>query len=532
MGRDSDREWLDKWLAESKRREAERYQDLCVIWRRESTKEELLRVGGRWDALEQRYVGPAEFARIIDLKESQIQAARLAAHWIRQKQAGEKCDFFGLFLIGDRGGGKTAFAVILIQTLLVAFPKMGDTPALAWQVSNAHSERDELDGYIKQFFPGQWYDYREWPQHVYRWVTGGKSFNVSADSPDSLKRGRVDFELFNEPQKFQGRALAMGLPRLADRGGLTVFAANPPDQFRGKWIVDLWKRFKERKTEGRPFGIHFVEMNSADNDSKDMHVAQQIREVVEIIDPRLARADLDGKMLEVGRPCYWEWSRSRNIRKTPDLGDITREFTRYKTGRAYDFLIGADFQATPHMAAAVLKMYGTIEEPILFVVNDFVIDQASEDDLIDAIEDDEMGLTPENALVIGDCSGLWQDGKHSRNGRDSFAVFKARRWHIVTPTKAKDPKRHPKNPPVDQRLRLTNKLLQSEQLFVMPHCDKLQFALNECQLVQVGLRVKPDRLYSHITDALGYAVWWCFPKPSFPRSAGDSAGTSVDLLRN
>lgn len=525
-------------LAEEESQEDKRYIDLCVVWRRALTGDVLLKVGGRWDRIARRYVGPAEHCRVIDLKESQVEPARWAAYWITEKLAGRPRDFFSLFLLGDRGGGKTTFSVILIATLLIAFPAFDGTASIAWQISSSHAERDELDREIAIHFPSTWFKYTEWPKHVYRFVHGPTLTNVSADDPDALKRGRVDFALFNEPQKMGKKAPAFGIARLKDKGGFTVFAANPPDDQKGRWVYDLWEKHEEAKAASQPFPIRFLRLKSQDNDSLDTTTADQVAEIIRILDPRLAQADLDGHMLRPGQPAYWQYARSKNLKPKPDLGDITRQFLQQRIGRPYDYLAGLDFQGTPHQACVLYKVFGSLDEPILWAVDEIIVDQASEEDLIAEIA--EAGYTPEKVLFVGDASGQWQDGKHSKQ-RDSFQVFKAHRWHIIPPTKPKSKDRVARNPPVEQRVKLTNKLLAQPafpgdpqspmRLMVDPDtCPKLAEAFKECEL-RMGRygRVVPLGFYAHLTDAAAYPVWWACSKTHRPPTG--SIGETVEIPR-
>src|SRR5262249_24358891 len=158
--------------------------------------------------------------KIIDLEESQIEAAQTAAWWIQQRLNNEPRDFCALFLIGPRGSGKSTFGEVLTGTIAVAFPTFDTSPSITWQISSSHAERDQLDREFQQHMPTDWYRYTELPKHVYRWLHGPTTTNVSANDPDALKRGRVDFAFFNEVQKLSKRAIAYGIARLADKGGL------------------------------------------------------------------------------------------------------------------------------------------------------------------------------------------------------------------------------------------------------------------------------------------------------------------------
>lgn len=525
---DSRRQRFRALLAKREDDEKRRYRDLCIVWRRQSTGEVLLKVGGVWDAKERRYVAEADEGKIVDLEESQVEAAQLAAYWIQQRLANEPREYCALFLIGDRGSGKTTFAEILGGTFVVAFPSFDGSPSISWQVSSSHAERDELDRELQAHMPAGWYRYTEFPKHAYRWVHGPTTTNVSADDPDALKRGRVDYAFFNEAQKISKRAIAYGIARLKDKGGLTVFAGNWPDTLKGKWILELHKKAEEKKEAGLPFPLRFVVMKSAANRHSDLETADQVRELITIIEPRIAAADLDGRLLRVDQPAYWEFSRARNVRPLPQLGDITREFTRRRTGREYDAICAIDFQATPHMAASCWKVYGTVDEPILWAFNEFIVEQATEEDLIDELA--EHGFSPERTLVLGDASGQWQDGRHNHE-RDSFQVFKAHRYHIIAPTKPKGKGRRSANPAVEQRIKLHNLALSSAQMMLDPSCTKLAEAHAECPLREGRYgKVYPCGFYAHLTDTAGYTAWWAFPRPSLA-PVGESLAESIHFVR-
>lgn len=524
---DAERREFHDLLTDREDAEENRFVDLCVVWERAKTGETIWFAGGQWDRIEERYTGKEPSSgKVIKLREAQIEAARLCAFWFQEKKEGRDRDFFGEFLISDRGAGKTHLGAVFIPTSLIEFPRFDGSPAIAWMISSSHADREELDREIKDHFPAWWFRYVEWPKHEYRFVNGCKATHISAAKIDSLKKGRVDFILVNEAQKMTKRAPAFALGRIKDKGGLAVFAANPPTDFRAKWILDWEEKDRERRQTAKRYPIRFVKLDSSMNDTLDTQVADQVAEVVRDLDPRLAAADIDGQLLQVGQPAYAKFSKLANVAVPPDLGDITREFTKRRYGREFDYVGGADFQANPHMVGTAWRLFGTVAEPILWCVAEWVCENSVEDDLIDVVEEDNY--TPESLLWIGDASGQWQDGKHQRNGRDSFRVFKARRWHIIPPTRAKDPKRYPANPRITDRVRLHNKLLEVGQIMFAPWCKKSIEAHKECQLKEAKFGAVPSGFYAHTTDTTGYVAWWCFPRPQMARDPKDPIGISVN----
>lgn len=504
-------------LENEEEKELTRYIDLCVVWKRKLTGEVIYKGGGRWDRVTNNWSpDPPKEGKIIYLTETQYEPAVKAAYWMQEFKAGRARDFFSMFLYGNRAAGKTFLASVLLFTLVIEFPKMMGSPTIAWQVSSSHSTRDELDRNIQDLFPfkGDWYTYREHPKHEYRFVNGAVLVNVSADDAESLKRGRVDFVLFNEAQKVGGRVAVHGIGRVKDKGGFALFTSNPPTNRKSEWIYNLWDAYCDARTKGITFPIQFVNMDAKFNENIDALVSTQIDDMIRIIDPINASADIEGLIKPVGARAYWSWDKVKHIKECPKTGDITENLTRRKEGQAFKYVAGADFQFFPHNAGTIYKVFGTIDKPILWAVDEILVDESDEDDLLDAIED--LGYTYKDILWIGDASGDWQSGTHKKESRDSYSVFRSRKWNIIPPQKKKTKiGKSAKNPPIEQRVRLINKLLDDGQLFVDPNCKKLALALKECKLAPTrsGYGSKPEGIYAHITDTVGYAAWFTVPTP-------------------
>jgi len=527
------------------RREETRYVDRSILWERPNGSP-LYLAGGRWDRLTKQYVGPAEHLVKLRLQASQEESAELLAYWLQERKAGRPRDYFGVVLYGDRGGGKTKLGVWFVLTALIDLPYLDGTPSIGWQVSVGDRDRAECDRYIREVLPEQWYRYVEWPHKRFDFDFGaegsldGKSTKTSltnysvdgggAAGAEALRKGRVDFLFVNEAGRMGKKVPFVGMARLKDAGGLGLFAANPAEG-KGRWIYDLHEKAQAREEKtGQPYPVRFVRLMSGGNESLHRDTAGQIEEVLGDIDPAAARFDLGGELIRGGQLAYWNWS-ARNKAPQPDIGpDITPALIRARGQRSAQYLVGCDFQGTPHMAASVWKVYGSLKDPILWCVGDVIVDQGGEEDLIDALED--AGYTPENCLAIGDASGQWQDGKHSKNSRDSFKVFKDRRWVIVPPRKPRDAAHRPKNPPVPDRLRLVNHLLGDSKkvptpeprLLVDPRAERMATALKECETRQGRYSVIPAGYYAHLSDTAGYVAWWVFPQTSGSRRADVPVG--------
>lgn len=489
-----------------------------MILRRAKTGEDLLAAGGVWDSWKQQFIDePPRFAKIIEIEESQVPVVEYFAAAMARLRNGQDIGDALLAAVGDRRAGKTFISVLLVICFLIDLPKLGGSPSLAWIVNKTYQDRDEIEKQIEECVPGDWYIAKRAPEYRYFFVNGGVLRNLSAKDPDSLRRGRADVILYNEAQKMALDALANGIYGTADRGGLSILAANPPKKKIGEWVYHL----KEAYEEERIGGVQFFMMHARDNRTVSKPQRDRVGAIMKLLDPKRAAVDEEGLFLPVGDRAYEKFNGKRNLRPAPIHGaddpaaappDITGEIVRRKLFGKWEYFGGADFQGQPWNAAVVLQALGDPKRPEYQVIAEF-LKEGWEDDLIDEIVFDGR-FQPENLLWIGDASGTWQDAHHSR-GRVSFDVFKARRWRMVPPQlKKSDRGEHPRNPDVLDRLNLVNRLLAGDavgpRLFVDPaRCPRLAEALRECEF----RADKPRGKHAHITDALGYALWWIEPKP-------------------
>jgi len=329
--------------------------------------------------------------------------------------------------------------------------------------------------------------------------------HISGDDPELLKQGRADLVLLNEAQLMDSRALTNALPGTIDRGGLTIMAANPATRAIGVWVNDLKEAIDVKKVSG----VKFFDFDPNLNTSIDQKAREDVGAIVRVVDPKVAAADDEGLWLPVGDVAYAAFRTADHVKPAPHIGDCTRDVLLKKLGRAYDYLNGFDPQYEPHNAGVSLKIYKDqlTGQTIYWAIGE-ILRQGTEDDFLDTVDD--AGIwTPENTVWIYDASSTWQNYNHTK-GRVSADILKSRRWHAHPPQKAKDEKRNPSNPDVEDRLNLVNRLLASKRLFVDgERCPRLAIALKKCEL----RNHKPRGKYAHITDALGYALWFIEPKP-------------------
>ena len=419
---------------------------------------------------------------------------------------------------GERRGGKTFDLLLCSIALLIDIPTIDDSSSVGWVVSASYQERDEIDKTIREYIPPSWYSHRQAPEHRYTFANGASLKNVSADHADTLKRGRVDVILYNEAQKMPVSALSAGIYGTVDKGGLALLAANPPRNSRGEWLYAL----KEQIDEGKLSSARYFGFRSKDNANIDQDARGRVGEILRAIDPKAASADDEGLWIPIGDRAYDRFDKVKNLGPVPELADVTGETLHKITARQYLTVAGVDFQGTPHHAGVMVRAFNNPAGagPIYWVVDEQITEGVEEEFLADI---DAKGLyDPSNLLWIGDASGQWQDGKHTAGrGRMSFDIFRKFRWHIKPPVlKKSDKGEFSKNPDIYDRLNLVNKLLSERRLVIDPaRCPVLAESIKDCPFKSINGKRRPYGRHSHITDALGYVLFWLEPKPQAPRVA-------------
>ena len=473
--------------------------------------------GGRWDLLNEDWSKQEpETAQIVDLHEGQVEFTRWFAGWLRDFREGFKRDVRLALAGGERRGGKTFDLLCCTMAALVDVPRQGDMPSLGWLVSTATSERDELDRTVAQILPKSWYRYVEYPKHKYTFAHGAEAVNVSADDPDTLKRGTVDLLFINEAQKMPTAVLTNGIGGTADHGGLAILAANPPRKSKGEWVYDLKDGIESKQLRNAVyFGFDAKLTQFIDPDAKRDHGG-----IMRFLDPAAAEADDEGIWRKPGDLCYEGFKRARNVAPAPDLGDITLEFTKRRCHKAYRYIGAYDPNARPHHAGTFWKVYGTIADPILWCVDELLVENADgEDHFLDEV--DRKGYGPEDVVWVMDASCFFQDDKHRRNGVVSHDYFRRAHYQCFPPQPAakKSTTGRARNPDVEDTVSLVNKLLAAPRMMVDPAASYLAESLLKCPGYQKkrGRAPKPATKYTHITDTARYLAWWALPRPERKR---------------
>ena len=491
--------------------QAARHVDLCLLLRHEITKETLLWAGGRWDRIDRTWSkAEPETAQIIELHQGQVAFVSWFATWLRDFREGYPRDVSLALAGGERRGGKT---FCLLQCFLATLIDVPGT--IGWLVSVAHSERDEIDRDIaKTLLPG-FATYREWPKHVFLFANGSSATNVSADDPETLKRGRVDIGFVNEAQKMPHQVLTNLIGGTADREGLAILAANPPQRSKGEWVYDV----REDIVTGAYGGdARFFAFDAKLNPHISQVGKSRVGRILKRIDPAAAAADEDGVWKRPGDLAYEAFTLASNRVAVPDDGDITREFTQHRLGQAFPYIGGYDPNDRPHHAGTFWKVFGTLSDPILWAVDELIVNHADgEEHFLEELA--AKGYGTEDIVWVMDNACFFQDARRRRGfvSADYFQKWGYRCEYNQPPAPTSKTGR-PRNPDIELRVALLNKLLHRPagrlpHMLVDPHCVALVEGLKNCKSKKVRHGYGPVGKHAHVTDTAGYVAWWTWPRP-------------------
>jgi hypothetical protein len=528
-----------------------RYIDLCVKiaiadverddrgeqrWK-EGTDRVLLKVGGLWDRKKKRWSRrPARKVLTLRFHEGQEPAVRFFVDWMKRFASGDWSGIervWSALLIGGRRSGKThvccAF-LIVFAVLSMAKPR----EPIIWAISPTLETGDELDQNLGSLMPRHWYvRHQAKTGRPTTYTIAGRSRILlrSAVKPQRLKAGRVDLTLINEAQEQSQLAYTKLRAAVADCGGLVLMAANPPDTAAGRWVEKHYYSTKAKEIDSTVF-----EMDPRKNPWINYAaLASMAKET----DEKTFQRDVLGLFPPIGDAVFHAWDERENWRDpTPDLVDVTAEVSRRELSHTAGDLIGQDFQKMPAMVGIVHRVFRDANGvEFLWVVDEAVVDEADENDLIDALESmprwrlgdpspdkrdpnrptyrgwkepaDQRDKPSHSACVI-DASGFFQDGEHKVN-RTSSEWLRARDWKFLFPPQ-KDSDR---NPPIVERMRTGNMLLKSAEgvrrLFVARHCVRTAEAMRNYE----NKNGTPNRRsqYAHIVDAVTYVAYRLYGRP-------------------
>lgn len=481
----------------------ERYIDMRVDIVRKSTEEILLSAGGRWDRREKAYAAePAPTRRALRIHDGQLVAARWFASWFAARRLGdflrtdEGKPIFSVCLVGGRRAGKSDLAMRIAVAYAAEVPR-----AIVWIIAPVERAAEELDRVLEELLPRSWY------LHVgmVYWLENGSEIHMkSSHDPEKLKEGRADLVVINEAQLHHRRTYTMVRPGIADRGGLVVIVANPPEHARGEWVEE----HVEKARAGR-MGSRVLVLDPLLN--TELAAREALTSLADEFDERTLRRELGG---EFGLPregaVFYAFSYPFNVENAPEHHGITVPFLTQKLGYGSPTCHGMDFQKKPFQIATQLRFFedpaDPTGDPLVWIVDEHTIAEGDEDELVTLLE--ASGYSGAD-VVIPDRSGDWQNAERTK-GRSSFDMLKKRGWiHLFNPDGNTD-----KNPDRMERMAVGNSLLRSasgkRKLRIDPRCAHTIRSVRQWETRNGVPNARSE--FAHAADSWTYPCHRLFPR--------------------
>ncbi len=412
-----------------------RYRDMQLAVYAPDGSEPLIRVGGRWDTLNDDWGEVAESEVKIDVQFQQVPAAVDVADWVRKSVEvleyvethhctldvaigavwGNEAPWYRLLLIGGRRAGKTWYAVLLMVIIAIAIPS-----AFVVIISPTRKHTNEIHKKLTEFLP---VGSREWraAEHVYALINGSRIL-LHTGGARSLKLGESTAVMINEGQLIRKSVFIELDGNVIDTAGMLVIASNPPDRASGLWIEKLHKDIKQGRVSGRTHSL---------SGRKNPYISQiRLNATAEGMTDVEVRRELDGELgIPVGDIVIEGFSTTANVlvQAVPRSWiDVTREVAeRYFGHTGIERVGGLDFDKGAGCAYSTGKFYLPIDRIPGARVEDAVLVLDYAHRLIDRDEDhlivhlaeavdrygDPLLADQDSILWVADASSAWQSSE-------------------------------------------------------------------------------------------------------------------------
>lgn len=503
----------------------------------------IIRVGGKWNQSQNRYIGPADTEVQIDLAPSQYEAATDFAYWLRKhleirqlvedgtnpndadrKVWGDETPIYTMFCFGGRRGGKSWLACLCAAIYAVTIPRARVVLAAPTQ-----KECEELRAAIATFcIPANWRRYNR-ADAVFA-LANGSRIELLTGAKTNLKVGPCDLVVMNEAQE-QTEVNRTDLSgNTIDVGGLTILTANPPRTARGQWVQEFHDRIAsnddpklatDRKYFFDPDLNPFVQERARASLARSLGGAAYRREIL-------------GDMgMAVGDVVLSMWSDSHNLIPAvpPSWRDVTAIIAeRYYGATGITRLFGADFDARAGCCAVSGRFFqhpncDSLERAILVIDWSHRFINNTEDEfprlLSEAKDSYGYDLIPnkKKVLIIADASGAFQstERQHTAGDLPSWRRLQRAGFSVAYP----DPKQN-RNPLTKHRLSCGNTLLMPAPVHAtgdmedskIVYSPRVLFTRTAGEVLinnrKYPLRKgQPDRHseHAHLVDAWTYLAW-------------------------
>jgi hypothetical protein len=306
-------------------------------------------------------------------------------------------------------------------------------------------------------------------------VTGAEIVVVGLDKPQRIEGSPWDGGILDEYANMKAGAWPENVfPALADRDGWCDLIGVPEGRNHYFDTCEYAKSRMREDGDASAWGMFTWK-------SSDILSAEKVAEFRRSLDPRTFRQEMEASFETHGGVVLYAFDAIENVRECP-LSDWRSSAQIH---------IGQDFNLNP-MTSTVWVNVGGVD----YQVDEIILDGSDTDKLVKAVDEKYPGAK-RRITFYPDASGA--SGHTSSNGQTDHSILKAGGYKVVAPAK---------NPPVRQRLNLTNARFcaadGTRQAFVSPRCQKSISAYQKHSYAKDSNEPDKKSGYDHYVDATGY----------------------------
>ena len=229
-------------------------------------------------------------------------------------------------------------------------------------------------------------------------------------------------------------------------------------------------------------GKHLIKAKTTDNPHLP---ASYIHYLKSQYDPVLLRRYLDGEFVNLNTAqAYYGFDREKHT------GDPIE-------GNPQEYYVGMDFNVDPMTA-----IIGTMQDGRYVILDEFWLKNSNTEAMCRVIA---QKYDPQKVVVYPDMTGI-KRSTSAAVGITDIKILKAHGFRVKAT----------RNPLVRDRINAVNNALAKDNILVARHCKHLIRDLEQVSRDSHGELDKSSPDLTHISDAMGYAVWNLFPIVSQP----------------
>ncbi len=285
---------------------------------------------------------------------------------------------------------------------------------------------------------------------------------------------------FNECSQIDYYPVTVALTRLAEKNSLSkkvYYDANPPD--KRSWLYwQFIKKINPTSSEALKNPNNYVSMLMNPKDNLE-NIDEEYLEMLEALPENERLRFLHGEFIDADDGLvYYSFNQEKHVKQT-----------KKEPGTIF---IGRDFNVNP-MTCVIFQYYNNT-----FYIHNEVFLKNSDTYKTDA-KLIEMGYR--GGVVIPDSTAK----NRKTSGKSDIQIMEEHGF-IVESTR---------NPFVTDRVNNINRLFTDSRIIINPKCRHLINDLNKVSWKDNKLDPGPDKMLTHISDALGYGCWFLDPIDKF-----------------